>query len=283
MFDDDWRLDLRRAAERPSRRCTVSAQLGRRFLCLLAGCALNFSADAADLLEMDSSPSFKRLRLRRADRCFVCGLELDIGQEALWYAGPRVVSCAGCQLEPPLCRRSDHATRGGGGTSIGHQCGRCAVSERCWVLCSAPGGWSERSPSGTVRCRQRRRVRRTPRPRRSGPRPQQRCPSFGNPKGHFYVPPAGRAVDTRHPNHVIGNGLAGQLHVGRRGARRCRGRHHHLQLRAQARHHRDDLDRQRDQDPASGRAGRRRPDHAERRRQAPNPVLGHLRRHLVNR
>ena len=29
---------------------------------------------------------------------------------------------------------------------------------------------------------------------------------FGNPEGHFYVPPAGRAVDTRHPNHVIGDG-----------------------------------------------------------------------------
>ena len=29
---------------------------------------------------------------------------------------------------------------------------------------------------------------------------------FGNPDGHFYVPSAGRAVDTRHPDHVIGNG-----------------------------------------------------------------------------
>jgi hypothetical protein len=29
---------------------------------------------------------------------------------------------------------------------------------------------------------------------------------FGNPTGHFYVPPAGRAVDVKHPNHVIGNG-----------------------------------------------------------------------------
>ena len=29
---------------------------------------------------------------------------------------------------------------------------------------------------------------------------------FGNPEGHFDVPPAGRAVDTRHPNHVIGDG-----------------------------------------------------------------------------
>ncbi len=28
----------------------------------------------------------------------------------------------------------------------------------------------------------------------------------GNPGGHFYVPPAGRAVDTAHPNHVIGHG-----------------------------------------------------------------------------
>ena len=31
-------------------------------------------------------------------------------------------------------------------------------------------------------------------------------PTFGNPDGHFYVPPAGRAVDTAHPDHVIGNG-----------------------------------------------------------------------------
>jgi hypothetical protein len=31
-------------------------------------------------------------------------------------------------------------------------------------------------------------------------------PDFGNPDGHFYVPLSGRSVDTRHPNHVIGNG-----------------------------------------------------------------------------
>jgi hypothetical protein len=29
---------------------------------------------------------------------------------------------------------------------------------------------------------------------------------LGNPGGHFYVPPAGRAVSTRHSDHVIGNG-----------------------------------------------------------------------------
>ena len=31
-------------------------------------------------------------------------------------------------------------------------------------------------------------------------------PDFGNPDGHFYVPPSGRAVDTADPNHVIGDG-----------------------------------------------------------------------------
>jgi hypothetical protein len=33
-------------------------------------------------------------------------------------------------------------------------------------------------------------------------------PDFGNPNGHFPVPAAGRAVDTAHPDHVIGNGRA---------------------------------------------------------------------------
>jgi hypothetical protein len=31
-------------------------------------------------------------------------------------------------------------------------------------------------------------------------------PDLGNPGGHFLVPPAGRAVDTAHPDHVIGSG-----------------------------------------------------------------------------
>jgi hypothetical protein len=31
-------------------------------------------------------------------------------------------------------------------------------------------------------------------------------PDFGNPDGHFPVPPAGRAVDASHPDHVIGHG-----------------------------------------------------------------------------
>src|ERR1700761_3618720 len=31
---------------------------------------------------------------------------------------------------------------------------------------------------------------------------------FGNPTGHLPVPAAGRALDTGHPNHVVGNGTA---------------------------------------------------------------------------
>jgi hypothetical protein len=33
-------------------------------------------------------------------------------------------------------------------------------------------------------------------------------PDFGNPRGHFPVPPAGRAVDTSDPNRMIGDGTA---------------------------------------------------------------------------
>jgi hypothetical protein len=34
------------------------------------------------------------------------------------------------------------------------------------------------------------------------------APHFDNPAGHVDVPPAGRAVNTSHPNHVVGNGRA---------------------------------------------------------------------------
>jgi hypothetical protein len=36
--------------------------------------------------------------------------------------------------------------------------------------------------------------------------PSRQLPRYGNPQGHSYVPPAGRAVSTAHPDHVIGNG-----------------------------------------------------------------------------
>ncbi len=37
-------------------------------------------------------------------------------------------------------------------------------------------------------------------------RGRRELPHFGNPNGHFPVPPAGRAVTPTHPNHVIGHG-----------------------------------------------------------------------------
>ena len=36
----------------------------------------------------------------------------------------------------------------------------------------------------------------------------RQLPEYGNPDGRAYVPPAGRAVSTAHPNHVIGDGTA---------------------------------------------------------------------------
>jgi Chlamydia polymorphic membrane protein (Chlamydia_PMP) repeat len=34
----------------------------------------------------------------------------------------------------------------------------------------------------------------------------QQLPKYGNPHGHAYVPAAGRAVSTAHPNHIVGHG-----------------------------------------------------------------------------
>ncbi len=44
-------------------------------------------------------------------------------------------------------------------------------------------------------------------PRLTGANPSS-VADFGNPNGHFPVPPAGRAVSTSQPDHVIGNGTA---------------------------------------------------------------------------
>jgi hypothetical protein len=38
------------------------------------------------------------------------------------------------------------------------------------------------------------------------PTASQQLPQYGNRKGRAYVPPAGRAVSTAHPNHIIGHG-----------------------------------------------------------------------------
>jgi hypothetical protein len=43
-------------------------------------------------------------------------------------------------------------------------------------------------------------------PRASHPAAAHKLPKAGNPNGHAFVPIAGRAVSTSHPNHVIGTG-----------------------------------------------------------------------------
>lgn len=47
---------------------------------------------------MASPDASKRLRLRRPDRCMVCGSELRVGQEAVWHRDIRRVSCLACSL-----------------------------------------------------------------------------------------------------------------------------------------------------------------------------------------
>jgi hypothetical protein len=48
----------------------------------------------------------------------------------------------------------------------------------------------------------------TPKPSVKPAPPSQPRPRYGNPNGHAYVPPAGRAVSTAHPDHIIGDGTA---------------------------------------------------------------------------
>ena len=48
----------------------------------------------------------------------------------------------------------------------------------------------------------------TPKPSVKPAPPSQPRLRYGNPNGHAYVPPAGRAVSTAHPDHIIGDGTA---------------------------------------------------------------------------
>jgi hypothetical protein len=48
----------------------------------------------------------------------------------------------------------------------------------------------------------------TPKPSVAPIPPRQPPPRYGNPDGHAFVPAAGQAVSTAHPDHVIGDGAA---------------------------------------------------------------------------
>jgi hypothetical protein len=50
---------------------------------------------------MEPSGVSKRLRLRRADRCARCGQEFSPGDEALWYAEVKLVTCLECPGDVP--------------------------------------------------------------------------------------------------------------------------------------------------------------------------------------
>jgi hypothetical protein len=47
---------------------------------------------------MSTMPSKKQLRLRKSDRCAVCGRELAVGDQAIWDRVSRTVSCVECDL-----------------------------------------------------------------------------------------------------------------------------------------------------------------------------------------
>jgi hypothetical protein len=58
---------------------------------------------------MAPRPGAKSLQLRRADRCAACSAELAAGQQALWYRGPRMVTCISCTLEALRWSRESRA------------------------------------------------------------------------------------------------------------------------------------------------------------------------------
>jgi hypothetical protein len=61
--------------------------------------ALNRSREPAEEAGMGPAAGSKSLRLRRPDRCAVCERELAAGDQALWHAASRVVTCVGCTLQ----------------------------------------------------------------------------------------------------------------------------------------------------------------------------------------
>ena len=91
------------------------------------------------------------------------------------------------------------------------------------------------------------------------------------------VPTEARAVSTSHPDRWVGHGTRAQLHVARGRARGRQGRGHPLPLRARQGQDRDEGDRQGGQHQPPRRPRRPRQGHAQRRREAPHPLPGHLR------
>lgn len=72
-----------------------------RFSRGLSGSRLSRGAGAADVFHIATSPSSKRLTIRRAGSCSACGLQLAVGEEALWNRTERSLTCLSCGSPPP--------------------------------------------------------------------------------------------------------------------------------------------------------------------------------------
>ena len=82
----------------------------------------------------------KRLKLRRADACATCAVQLTVGTEAYWYADAREVRCSKCGDAPdtereagasaPRSASSDVPDAGAAGTSAKREYDRRSAAER---------------------------------------------------------------------------------------------------------------------------------------------------------
>ena len=105
----------------------------------------------------------------------------------------------------------------------------------------------------------------------------QRLAAAGNPDGHAFVPPAGRAVNTSHPTRVVGRGTPASCTSAAVVKAVAKGGVITFDCGPTAGDDHHDRDREGRQHQAPGRARRRRQGDPQRRRQAPDPLHGHLR------
>ena len=102
---------------------------------------------------------------------------------------------------------------GGLGRFLAIACAGLAVAGCGPAAYQVSGAGPPKAPRATSRAgvavaAAREAVAATPRalPARSPASATPQLPRYGNPDGHRYVPAAGRAVSTAHPDHVIGHG-----------------------------------------------------------------------------
>lgn len=80
-------------------RCRWSPRRQEQSIRSFYGCVVQ--AGVVRCRSVGHTEASRRLRLRRPDRCATCDAELPTGAEAIWYPGPRLVTCVDCVLAPP--------------------------------------------------------------------------------------------------------------------------------------------------------------------------------------